>query len=77
METLNYLFLKHIKPVEARQGTMMPALRLIKIAAWMLVIVQVALLGAMVIHPLTRLIAGWSGSDRLLIAQIRIAAPAP
>ncbi len=55
--TLNYLFLKHIKPVEAHHGTMLPALRLITIGAWMLAIVLLALLGAMMLHPLTGLIA--------------------
>ena len=55
--TLNYLFLKHIKPVEADPVTMLPALRLITIAAWMLVIVMIALLGAMIAHPLTGLMA--------------------
>ena len=54
---LNYLFLKHIKPVEADPVTMLPALRLISIAAWMLVIVMIALLGAMIAHPLTGLMA--------------------
>ena len=57
MKTLNYLLLKHVKPVEAHQGTMLPALRLITISAWMLVIVLVALLGAMMVHPMTGLMA--------------------
>ncbi len=33
IRTLNYLFLKHIKPVEAHHGTMLPALRLVSIGA--------------------------------------------
>ena len=57
MKTLNYLLLKHVKPVDAHQGTMLPALRLIAISAWMLVAVLVALLGAMMVHPLTGLMA--------------------
>ena len=57
MKTLNYLFLKHIKPVEDHQGTMLPALRLVTITVWMLVIVLVALLGTMMVHPLTGLMA--------------------
>ena len=57
MKSLNYLLLKHIKPVEAHHGTMLPALRLITISAWMLVIVLVALLGTMLVHPLTGLMA--------------------
>ena len=57
MRTLIYLFLKHIKPVEAHHGTMLPALRLTTIAAWMLVIVMIALLGRMMAHPLTGLMA--------------------
>ena len=57
MKTLNYLLLKHIKPVEAHHGTMLPALRLITNCAWILVIVLIALLGTMVVHPLTGLMA--------------------
>ena len=56
-KTLTYLLLKHIKPAEAHHGVMMPALRLITITAWMLVVVLVALLGAMLLHPLTGLAA--------------------
>ncbi len=55
--TLNYLFLKHIKPAEADPATILPALRLISIAAWMLVIVIIALLGEMIARPLTGLMA--------------------
>lgn len=55
--TLNYLFLKHVKPVEAHPVTVVPALRLITIAAWMLLLVMIALLGAMIAHPLTGLMA--------------------
>ncbi len=54
---LTYVLLKHVKPIEAHHVTMLPALRLITITAWMLVIVLVALLGAMVAHPLTGLMA--------------------
>ncbi|MYD08636.1 MAG: hypothetical protein F4X02_01215 [Chloroflexi bacterium] len=54
--SVNYLLLKHVKPVEAHHGTMLPALRLISIGAWMLLVVQIALLGALLIHPLTGLI---------------------
>lgn len=54
---LTYVLLKHIKPVEAQHVAMLPALRLITIAAWMLVIVMIALLGAMMMHPLTGLMA--------------------
>ncbi len=57
MKTVNYLLLKHIKPVDAHHGTMLPALRLITISAWMLVVVLIALLGAMMVHPLTGLMA--------------------
>ncbi|MCY3779451.1 MAG: hypothetical protein OXG78_03995 [Chloroflexi bacterium] len=56
-KTLAYLTLKHIKPIEAHHGAMLPMLRLITITAWMLVIVLVALLGAMIIHPLAGLMA--------------------
>lgn len=56
-KTLAYLLLKHIKPVEAHHGTMLPALRLITITAWMLVIVLIALLGTMMVHPLAGLMA--------------------
>ncbi len=57
MRTLSYLLLKHIKSPEAHHGTMLPALRLITITAWMLVVVVVALLGSMLSHPLTGLMA--------------------
>lgn len=57
IRTLIYLFLKHIKPAEAHHGTMLPALRLFTIAAWMLVIALIALLGALMVHPLTGLLA--------------------
>ena len=57
MKTLNYLFLKHIKAADAHQGTMLPAIRLLSIGAWLLTVVCVALLGALIIHPLTGLMA--------------------
>ena len=41
-KTLAYLLLKHIKPVHAHHGTMVPALRLITISSWMLVVVMIA-----------------------------------
>ena len=56
-KTLAYIVLKHFKPVEANHGAMLPALRLITITAWMLVIIMIALLGAMMVHPLTGLMA--------------------
>lgn len=55
--TLNFLFLKHIKPIEADHITMLPTIRLITIAAWLLVIVMIALLGALLAHRLTGLMA--------------------
>ena len=60
-KTLNYLLLKHIKPVEAHHGTMLPALRLITITAWTLVIVLVALLGAMIAASADRANGGGGG----------------
>ena len=57
MSRLNYLLLKHIKPPDDPPGTMLPALRLTTIAAWMLVVVLIALLGRLVAHPLTGLMA--------------------
>ena len=57
MSRLNYLLLKHIKAPGDPPGTMLPALRLITIAAWMLVVVLIALLGRLVAHPLTGLMA--------------------
>ena len=56
-KTLAYLFLKHLKPVEANHGTMLPALRLLTISVWTLIVAVVALLGRLVFHPLTGLIA--------------------
>lgn len=55
--TLGFLLLKYFKPAEAHHGTLLPALRLITIGAWMLVVVLIALLGAMMLHPLAGLIA--------------------
>lgn len=52
-----YPFLKHIKPEGAHHGLMLPPLRLITIGAWTLAVVFIALLGAMVAHPLTGLMA--------------------
>ena len=57
MSRLNYLLLRHIKAPDDPPGTMLPALRLITIAAWMLVVVLIALLGRLVAHPLTGLMA--------------------
>ncbi len=57
MRTLNYLLLKHVKSAEDHYGTMLPALRLITITTWMLVVVVIALLGSMISHPLTGLMA--------------------
>lgn len=56
-KTLAYLFLKHLKPDGAHHGVMLPALRLIPICAWLLVIVLIALLGRLIAHPLTGLMA--------------------
>ena len=57
LRTVIYPLLKHVKPVEAHQGTMLPPLRLITISAWMLVVVVIALLGYQMAHPLTGLMA--------------------
>ncbi len=57
LRAIVYPFLKHIKPADAHHGTMLPPLRLITIGAWMLAVVFVALLGAMIAHPLTGLMA--------------------
>ncbi len=51
MSRLNYLLLKHVKPPDAHHGTMLPALRLITITAWMLVVVVIALLGHSAARP--------------------------
>lgn len=57
MRTLIYLLLKHIKPVDYHHGAVLPALRLITIATWMLSVVLIALLGAKLAHPHTGLMA--------------------
>ena len=57
MSRLNYLLLKHVKPPDAHHGTMLPALRLITVTAWMLTVVVIALLGYLAAHPLTGLMA--------------------
>lgn len=57
LRSVIYPFLKHVKPTDAHHGTMVPALRLITIGSWMLTVVMVALLGEMIAHPLTGLMA--------------------
>ena len=57
LRSVIYPFLKHIKPEGAHHGTMLPPLRLITIGAWMLAVVFVALLGTLMAHPLTGLMA--------------------
>lgn len=57
LRTVIYPVLKHIKPADAHHGAMLPPLRLITIGAWMLAAVFVALLGALIAHPLTGLMA--------------------
>ena len=57
MSRLNYLLLKYIKPEGAPPGAVLPALRLITISAWMLIVVIIALLGHLLCHPLTGLMA--------------------
>ena len=56
-KTLAYLLQKHIKPVDAHHGATLPALRLITILAWMLVVVLIAMLGRLILQPLTGLMA--------------------
>ena len=50
---LIYLFLKHVNSPDDPPGAMLPALRLITIGAWLLVVILIALLGHMLAHPLT------------------------
>ena len=57
LRSVIYPFLKHIKPADAHHNTMIPALRLITIGSWLLTVVVVALLGAMIAHPVTGLMA--------------------
>ena len=57
MRTLHYLLLKHIKPAEAHFSVVMPAARLLTIAAWLLLALVIALLGAVTALPLTGLMA--------------------
>ena len=57
MTRLNYLLLKHVKQPGAHHGTVLPVLRLITIAAWMTAVVVIALLGSLMAHPLTGLMA--------------------
>ena len=54
---VGYLFLKHLKPVEAHHGTMLPALRLTSILAWMLAALLIALLATRITHPLAGILA--------------------
>ena len=54
---LIYLLLKHAKPPDAHHGSLLPALRLITISAWMLTVVVIALLGSLMVRPITGLMA--------------------
>lgn len=57
LRSVIYPFLKHLKAEGAHHGAMLPPLRLITIGAWLLVIVFIALLGALIAHPATGLMA--------------------
>lgn len=57
LRSVIYPFLKYMKPDGAHHGTMIPLLRLVTIGAWTLSIIFVALLGAMIAHPMTGLMA--------------------
>lgn len=55
--TLNYLLIKHLKPAKSHFSSVLPALRLITISAWMSVLILIALIGAQLAQPATGLIA--------------------
>ena len=57
MRSVIHPFLKYLKPEGAHHGTMIPPLRLITTGVWLLVILMIALLGAMSAHPVTGLMA--------------------
>ena len=57
LRSVIYLVLKHIKPADTHYIAMVPALRLLAIAAWMLATVFIALVGAMIARPWTGLMA--------------------
>ena len=61
LRSVIYPFLKYMKPDGAHHGTMIPPLRLVTIGAWLLAIIIVALLGAMIAHPMTGLMAAAIG----------------
>ncbi len=55
--TLNYLLVKYVKPQAAHFAAVLPLLRLITIMVWMMSVVVIALLGNLMAHPLTGLMA--------------------
>ncbi|MYE25857.1 MAG: hypothetical protein F4X87_01305 [Chloroflexi bacterium] len=57
MRSVIYPFLKHLKPDGAHHGTMIAPLRLVTVGAWTFTIIVIALLGAMIAHPMTGLMA--------------------
>ena len=54
---VGYFFLKHLRPAGAHHVTMLPALRLTSICAWMIIVALIALLAARLVHPLAGLMA--------------------
>lgn len=57
LRSVIYPILKHVMPADAHYGSMLPLLRLITISTWLLVVVLIALLGALAVRPLTGLMA--------------------
>lgn len=57
MGAVNYFFLKHINAPGAHHGAMLPALRLLTISTWLASVALIALLGYLILHPLTGLMA--------------------
>ena len=55
--SLNYLFIKYLKPADDHFSAVLPALRLLTITAWLLSVPVIALLGARLARPATGLMA--------------------
>lgn len=74
--TLNYLFVKYLKPEGAHYASVLPSLRLLTVTVWMLAIVMVALIAAKLAHPLTGLMAGaiWTVNP-WVVERVRYALP--
>ena len=74
--TLHYLLIKHLTPSDAHFTALLPLLRLMTIAVWMLLTVLIALIGSLLAQPLTGLMAAaiWTVNP-WTVERVRFALP--